>query len=649
MRAAGEIPLEPFKGSGVKWKCQCKKCKSIVYPAYNSVNSQKTNPCRKCAALEMGARRRKNAEKENIVIMKKAFLLPLESFPGNSKPWLSKCMKCKKKVKPHFSSVKNGSACAYCAGVKVDEADVRSYFKKAGYIPIGPFPGAKKKWKAKHKPCGKVVFPEYSKVKQGRGCAVCSGNAKIYDTEAKKLFLKNHLKPLVPFVNSQEPWKSKCLKCGKIVSPNYAKVKSRGHQCGSCAGNIVDSKDAVALMKVNGFKTLVPYPGGNQPWKSECLTCKKITSPNFSSVKAGTGCKYCAGRAVEPKDAVALMRKRGFKTLEPYPGATRKWKVSCLSCKNQFYTYFYSTNTYKECKYCQGTVVDMKVVNLKMKELHLKPLVKFPGATTGWKSRCLVCQRIVTPDWSHIKNRESGCAYCSKKRVPKEEVIEMLKKAQIKPIGIFVNGKTPWQAKCLKCKKTIYIRINDMRAGQSGCIYCAGRKVDEIDAMKLAVKCGFVPLVKYPGANTPWKCKCKVCGKTSTPRYTTMQQRQGGCKFCSTGGFDFLSPAIIYLISSSKFSAHKVGVAGATEHNHRLDKHRLNGWTIYKHKEFKNGEVAFAIEQKVLNWFMNDKKLFPFVSPEDMPQGGSSETVDAAEIDLATIWAKVEELSRVKR
>jgi len=32
-----------------------------------------------------------------------------------------------------------------------------------------------------------------------------------------------------------------------------------------------------------------------------------------------------------------------------------------------------------------------------------------------------------------------------------------------------------------------------------------------------------------------------------------------------------------------------------------------------------------------------------------MPQGGYSETVDASEIDLATIWAKVEQLSRVKR
>jgi len=32
-----------------------------------------------------------------------------------------------------------------------------------------------------------------------------------------------------------------------------------------------------------------------------------------------------------------------------------------------------------------------------------------------------------------------------------------------------------------------------------------------------------------------------------------------------------------------------------------------------------------------------------------MPQGGSSETVDASEIELVTIWAKVQELCKVKK
>lgn len=58
---------------------------------------------------------------------------------------------------------------------------------------------------------------------------------------------------------------------------------------------------------------------------------------------------------------------------------------------------------------------------------------------------------------------------------------------------------------------------------------------------------------------------------------------------------------------------------------------------------------AFLIEQDVLLWLRVDLKLPSYVSKEQMPQGGFSETVDASEIDLTTIWAKVEQLSKVKR
>jgi hypothetical protein len=218
MRVAGARPLVPYKKSATKWKCKCLKCETIIFPTYNSVNSGRRNPCKHCAAIELGERKRKKVEKQNIQIMKKSFLLPQVSFSGNSKPWPSKCMKCGKKVNPHLSSVKNGSGCIYCAGTKVDELDVKAYFKKAGFVPIGAYPGAKERWKSLHKPCGKIVYPAYSKVKKGKGCAVCSGNAKVYESEAKKLFIRNKLKPLEPFENSQAPWRSQCLKCGKVVS-----------------------------------------------------------------------------------------------------------------------------------------------------------------------------------------------------------------------------------------------------------------------------------------------------------------------------------------------------------------------------------------------------------------------------------------------
>ena len=128
-----------------------------------------------------------------------------------------------------------------------------------------------------------------------------------------------------------------------------------------------------------------------------------------------------------------------------------------------------------------------------------------------------------------------------------------------------------------------------------------------------------------------------------------MQQRQGGCKYCKVGGFDFKKPAIIYLITHPEYGAHKIGVAGASEKNERLKKHSRQGWQIYKTREFKVGEDVFAIEQQVLAWLISSKGLTPYLAVEQMPQGGSSETVDASEIELVTIWAKVEELSRVKK
>jgi hypothetical protein len=476
--------------------------------------------------------------------------------------------------------------------------------------------------------------------------------AKIPEAQARALFRKNKLEPLVPFPGTQKPWKSKCIISGKTVSPTYGKVRDFGHRCSYCSGFKVDEVDAVALMKKAGFKTLVSYPGGNKPWKSQCLKCKKIFSPQYTSVKLGFGCKYCAHRAVEPSDAIKAMRERRFKTLEPFPGATKPWKVQCLDCKRKYKTTFHSLRTKTSCSYCSGFKLDQSEVQELLLGLKLKSLEPFPGARSAWKMRCLRCNRIVNPSWTHLSDKKrnvKGCAFCSKKRVHMDDILELLKKKKLKPIGQFVNGNTPWLCQCLKCKREVLPRMNQLRAGQLGCIYCAGLRIDEKNAIKLANKNGFIPLVPYPGAKAGWECLCNICGQISKPHYTSMQQGINRCKFCATGGFDFNLPAIVYLISHSKLGAHKIGVAGTAKHNERLAKHAKQGWTLYKHKEFKKGIDAFNLEGKILHWLRYQKNLPPYLSIEQMPQAGWSETVDALEIDLPTIWAKVEELSKAKR
>jgi len=415
---------------------------------------------------------------------------------------------------------------------------------------------------------------------------------KIPEAQARALFLKNKLEPLVPFPGTQKPWTSKCLITGKVVSPTYGKVRDFGHRCIYCSRKVVDPVEAVKLMKKSGFKTLIAYPGSNTPWRSQCLTCKKTTSPTYWNVAKGIGCKFCSNRAVDPKDAVAAMKKRGFKTLEPFPGAVAPWRVECLTCKKKFEVPFHSLTSKRGCKYCAGKVVDEKDLLIRMKELRLKPIEKYQSAKVPWKCKCLVCNHVVQPTWNRIKQ------------------------------------------------------------GRGHCAYCAQRRVDIPVALRFMKSVGLKPLVDFPGSNKPWKCKCLVCGFDSAPRWSDLHRGQGGCSNCADWGLNYGKPGYVYLITHEKLGAHKIGIANSyksKKYDDRMYQHEKQGWVLYKKANFQTVQQASDIETSVLKWLRLQVGLPFFLTAKQMPKGGHTETVDASEIDLPTIWAKVEELSKLKK
>jgi hypothetical protein len=120
-----------------------------------------------------------------------------------------------------------------------------------------------------------------------------------------------------------------------------------------------------------------------------------------------------------------------------------------------------------------------------------------------------------------------------------------------------------------------------------------------------------------------------------------------GCAKCADSSFNFLEPAIIYLITNSSLGAHKIGISGASKK--RVEQHRREGWELYKTMLLNTGEQVYGIEQEIFEWLRDTFGLTAFLSKEQMPQGGYTETVDASEIDLPTIWAKVEELSKKRK
>lgn len=70
MREAGAIPLEPYLGSQVKWKCSCMKCKEIIYPTFALIKNAGVSPCRTCAANEMAKAAAENKKKTSITCVK---------------------------------------------------------------------------------------------------------------------------------------------------------------------------------------------------------------------------------------------------------------------------------------------------------------------------------------------------------------------------------------------------------------------------------------------------------------------------------------------------------------------------------------------------------------------------------------------------
>jgi recombinational DNA repair protein (RecF pathway) len=553
---------------------------------------------------------------EAIAVMKSAGVIPQVPYESSGKPWLSKCLKCDREVSPRLASVKLGkAACAYCSGNKVDPKEAILIMEKAGFEPQVPYPGNDAPWKCICKKCKKETFPRYHGVKgRGDGCKYCSGNV-ILQGDALRELEERGLIPLVDFPGASKPWKVKCKKCEKISSPRLADLRMGHSGCKRCADEIAGVKrrlinnptrsgkntsydEVLAVMRNANLEPLEPYSKSQSNWKCKCLKCGATVTPRYSSIKQGNGgCMACSraeqlGRGkLDETAAIAIMRGRNLDPLEPYP-----------------------------------------------------------GAMSPWKSKCLDCGSLVNPRYAHIQQGRKGCKNCGikknadKSRTSQEEAFKVAREAGFEPLEPYKGRHFAWKCRCKKCGQQIAPHYSGIVSG-GGCRFCAGLVVDPIEAAGVMKKNKLEPLVSYPGAGKPWLCKCLKCGKEVTPRYSTVNMGIGGCKYCATHGYDFAKGGVLYLITHELFGSHKIGITNEGAKEKRLEKHLKQGWQIYKTLYCLDGNQVFEIEQETLSWWRNELGLKVFLSSSEMPQGGFTETVDANEIDLLTIWTFVERLN----
>ena len=101
------------------------------------------------------------------------------------------------------------------------------------------------------------------------------------------------LEPLGPYPGSKVPWRCRCMKCEREITPRYNTVQ-QGGGCAYCAGNSTDAAAAEAAMRAAGLEPLEPYRGNQVAWRCRCVKCGQEVTPNLHNVKAGNGgCIHC--------------------------------------------------------------------------------------------------------------------------------------------------------------------------------------------------------------------------------------------------------------------------------------------------------------------------------------------------------------------
>jgi hypothetical protein len=311
-----------------------------------------------------------------LSIMKEAGFSPIGEFGGSKKPWLSICDKCGKESSPQVSSVLKGHKCKYCAqeaqGLnkrKYSEANAREIFSLSNLLPLVPFPGTTvDKWLSIHLPCGSEVQPSLKKVLSGQiGCKTCQYNDMRIDDPAD-LFDSLEISPLTKFETTAKAMKFKCDRCGNIFSAHLHNLGGKRRGCRPCA---IDDYKRVPEMEVHN-----------------------------------------------------TLRSAGVLALEALqPDLTRKLKVLCLTCDNEFKVSPVllrdKRRTGNGCPTCQGRKTSERLrlsesdAIASLRKQNIEPLETYPGLTTlPWLCRCLKCDSELVIKLTSVR-QGSGCRYCN--------------------------------------------------------------------------------------------------------------------------------------------------------------------------------------------------------------------------------------------
>jgi hypothetical protein len=108
-------------------------------------------------------------------------------------------------------------------------------------------------------------------------------------------------------------------------------------------------------------------------------------------------------------------------------------------------------------------------------------------------------------------------------------------------------------------------------------------------------------------------------------------------------GIDFNSPGQIYLMKNQSLNALKIGIMSTSSISDRVSIHQSKGWELISKWEMASTWHAYSVEQQIICWWRDELELGNGAHPNQMPQGGFSETAPNSDELAITTLTQIEQ------
>jgi superfamily II DNA or RNA helicase len=331
--------------------------------------------------------------------------------------------------------IRGGTGCPYCAGKApktVEDAQALAKTRGLEFLSL-EFAGVGRKypWQCSK---GHTWEATYGNVLQGHGCPHCAGLARKTIEDARALSRTRGFKFLSSeFAGALRKYLWQCSK-GHKWEAKYNSIQ-QGLGCPHCAGlarKTID--DARALSRTKGFKFLSPTFAGVH--RKNLWRCQEghEWEASYGSIRGGTGCPYCAGKARKTiKDARSLAKSRGFKFLSvEFTTTQKKYLWQCLR-GHRWEAEYSSIQQGRGCPNCAGkaskTVEDAQALAEGRGFEFLSE--KFMRTKDKYLWQCSEAHKFEAT-YSNVQQGQ-GCPHCARARRSGKPLEGHIKKPTPKP------------------------------------------------------------------------------------------------------------------------------------------------------------------------------------------------------------------------